>query len=520
MKQLLLFTLLFFTGYVQSQVQKLNNLSSGKFINSTIIYDDETNDVYGYFLLYRKDQTNKETYIAEYVLLDKNLNKVTSNTFTQSSYKFFLSTVDFELDFVKKIGDQLFIALNDRIYNASSYQASPSYYINPRFRTLDLKTYELSNEKILKNNTFKDQILKDDHRTYLEDFVNHQYVQKTNGDYLLAFEVPENNPKMQLGMQYYAKLHSIHSFSIYDKDLNLKWTQKINQDKKDIYAHYLHTSNQSHFIIKKNIKKGNTIVYDLYSYEKGFVKSLNYNDKNLALDVEYVKFHNNEIVVLAKNFKQGSKFYDDLKVLGFTKIVFDLQGNEKSRHNATWTEVTKNIEFKKPTGEIKKYGNLEIVEFLPLANGNTALLFEGYKYAKNSEVLDLYVAEMDSNFKLKYFKKIEKNKTVYKKVKATGTYIKEKGGFDYLYNQKLDEDGNLVFFYVNNEKEGSRYQKRKNPEWVLGIITYVDGEFNYDKLKLTSKDSKIIPGKAKNGYIRLLEFDDKNVEIRLEKINY
>lgn len=520
MKKLALFFLLFCVNFVSAQVQKLNTLSSGEFINSTIIYDDENNDVYGYFLLYKKDQKNKETYVAEYVLLDKNLNKVTSNTFTQSSYKFFLSTVDFELDFVKKMGDRLFIALNDRIYNASSYESSPSYYINPRFRVLDLKTYELSNEKILTNNTFEDQILKDDHRTYLEDFVDHQYVKKTNGDYLLAFETPKNNNKHQLGMQYFAKLYSIHSFSIYDKDLKLKWNQKINQDEKDIYAHYLHTSNQTHFIIKKNSKKGNTIVYDLYSYEKGFVKSLSYKDDNHELEIDNVKLANNEVILFAKNYKKGSKSFNQDKILGFTKIAFDFQGNEKSRYNATWKEVTQNLEFKKNTGEIKKYGNLEVVELIPLENNNTILFFEGYKTAKNSEILDLFVAEMDQNFKLKYFKKIDKNKTVFKKVKATGSYIKSRNAFDYLYNQKLDDEGNLVFFYVNNEKEGSRYQKRKNPEWILGMVTYVDGEFNYDKLQLSKKDSRIIPGKAKNGYIRLLEVEGNNAELRLEKINY
>lgn len=520
MKKLLLFFFLFCVNLLNAQVQKLNELSSGEFINSTIIYDDESNDVYGYLLLYKKDQKDKETYVAEYVLLDKNLNKVTSDTFFQSSYRFYLSIVQFELDYVKKIGDQLIIALNDRVYNSYADYAAASNYVNPRFRVLDLKTYELSNEKILNKNTFVDQTIDSEHRTYIEDFIENQYLQKTNGDYLFAFETPTNNSKSQIGKNYLHKLQSIHSFSIFDKNLNLKWTQKINQNKKDLYSHYLTTSNQSHFIIKKVSKKGNNIIYDLYSYEKGFVKTLNISDENFELEIDEIEFSNDEIFFIAKNHKKRSKYFSDLKVLGFTKIVYDLKGNEINRHNATWSEITKNIEFKKPTGEIDKYGNLEIVEFVPLLDGNSIILFEGYKYDKSSEILDLYVAEMDKNFKLKYFKKIEKNKTVYKKVQATGSYIKSKNGFDYLYNQKLDNEGNLVFFYVNNEKEGSRNQKRKNPEWILGIITYVNGEFNYDKLELTKKDSKIIPGKAKNGYMRLLEIEDNNVELRLEKINY
>jgi hypothetical protein len=62
----------------------------------------------------------------------------------------------------------------------------------------------------------------------------------------------------------------------------------------------------------------------------------------------------------------------------------------------------------------------------------------------------------------------------------------------------------------------------KKPLWTLGIISDVNGEYGFETLPLYGDDLKIYPGIAKNGYIRLLEVNNKTnqVEMRLEKINY
>ncbi len=133
----------------------------------------------------------------------------------------------------------------------------------------------------------------------------------------------------------------------------------------------------------------------------------------------------------------------------------------------------------------------------------------------------MFVFEFDKDMKVKYFNKIEKHKSTLSGLKLSGQWISRYGYFDYYYSQKLDNDGNFVFFYANNEKDGNSAARRKKPEWVLGIVTYADGEFSYDKLQLSKGDgTKILPGKAKNGYIRLLEVGEKDTEMRLEKINY
>jgi len=76
----------------------------------------------------------------------------------------------------------------------------------------------------------------------------------------------------------------------------------------------------------------------------------------------------------------------------------------------------------------------------------------------------------------------------------------------------------LFVFYANNEKEGKRGKKK--PDYKLGIVTYIDGKFENEKISLKTSDGQIYPMKAKNGYIMLREVSNNDVEFRLEKINY
>src|SRR5699024_8315924 len=82
-------------------------------------------------------------------------------------------------------------------------------------------------------------------------------------------------------------------------------------------------------------------------------------------------------------------------------------------------------------------------------------------------------------------------------------------GIDYQYKQELDSEGNFVFFYLRNDS----YRRDRS----LGIVTYVEGAFEASEIKLKTDKSEIFPGRAKNGYIRILEVKDDEYEIRLER---
>ena len=98
-----------------------------------------------------------------------------------------------------------------------------------------------------------------------------------------------------------------------------------------------------------------------------------------------------------------------------------------------------------------------------------------------------------------------------------GKRIAKSGAFDYLFKQKIEKD-KYVFFYRDNEKSlGGTLASSK---WIMGIVTYIDGEFNYEKISLNADGKRIFPYRAKNGYILLREVNTSGTELRLEKINY
>lgn len=513
MKKTITLLLLLVSTLTFAQVQKLGELSSGKFLDSRIIYEDTTDDVYGYFLLYQKDRISKEEFELEYVLLDKNLNKLTSNSFIAYKAKYAQSQVS--LTFVKKIGSDLIIAINDKIIGVR-------HTFNDRYRKLSLVDFTLSEEVVMVDHKAREKKYKQGESVKYNDVVKNQRVIPTKGDYFLIFGKPEYNPIIAFGEVDEKIETSIKKILVLDKDFNVVKENKINQNKAKRSSYDFYASDQDVFLLQKRKYKGRVIDHiDIYDYKNGFVAEYPLSDTEYKFYVDEACFTENEIVLYVRLFRKKDKYLSSQKALGHAKIVLDKKsGKELKKDYMLWADLAPNIITKGKYGDIKKYGRIFVTDFIHLENGNSILIAEGFKTKKHSEILDLFVIEVDANLQITYFKKVEKNKTVLKGVKATGSYLKGMGAFDYLYSQKLDNDGNLVFFYANNEKEGSRRAKRKNPEWVLGIITYVDGEFNYDKLQLSSKDSQIIPGKAKNGYIRLLEIEEKEIELRLEKINY
>lgn len=80
---LLLFLLMPLLSF--GQMQDLASLAEGKMAYGSILYDSDDN-VYGYLYIYERDASKTEKTM-EYVFLDKNLNKVSNATYTDTKYK-------------------------------------------------------------------------------------------------------------------------------------------------------------------------------------------------------------------------------------------------------------------------------------------------------------------------------------------------------------------------------------------------------------------------------------------------
>jgi hypothetical protein len=74
----------------------------------------------------------------------------------------------------------------------------------------------------------------------------------------------------------------------------------------------------------------------------------------------------------------------------------------------------------------------------------------------------------------------------------------------------------MVFFYADTEK------KNKEKKWNLFINTFINGQLKQEILPMSSNTNFTIPYIAKEGYILLQEFNEKEKfnKIRLERLNY
>lgn len=530
MKNTLTILFLFVFSISFAQIQKLREFSSGDFVDSRIIYEENNEDVFGYFLLYEFDRKSREIYDMEYVVMDKNLNKITSGTFTQGVYKNFLMKTGARLTFVKKINNELFFGLHDNLKNDLYVDTKiVSDYFHERYRKINLEDFTLSKEFVFQNSKTKENTFQTGDTFSISDMDENQSIYPTNAECFVIFATPTYKaPSVQFGnTDYRSKIKkSVKSFSVLDSNMNPVWSQDINTDEKDAGFYRVKTSDSTTLVMEKKIlnkKVKELSSYEIYDLHSGkFIGEVTEKDPNYKMNFFKMELSGDKLIVYNFLNEQKDKDYNHEKTLGYAKLIIDKKtGKELSRDYLLWENLGSHLTFKDKFGTIPKYGKIFFQNFISLDNGNTLGIAEGYKMASNSEILDLYVMEFDPQMKVKFFRKIEKVPNSIKSRKLSGQWLYRYGAFDYYYSQKLDEDGNYVILYANNEKEGGQTKRKKDPSWVLGIVTYVDGQFEFDKLQLTTTDGMIVPIKAKNGSIILQEYSEKNgIEMRLERINY
>lgn len=523
----LLFVLL--TAISYGQIQKLKDYSAGKFMDSRILYEDANDDVFGYFLLYEFDRKSREVYDLEYVILDKNLNKITSKIFTQTIFKHFMLEMQAKLTFARKMGNEIVFGLYDHgVSQAYVLSDVTSDYFNERYRKINLEDFSLSDEFVFVDMKKIDKTSTEGDTHRVKELKDNQSIYPTRTNHYVLFSPSEYNaPAVQWNNNTpYEKIKkNIKSFSVLDKDLNKLWSRPINQNKDDAGIYRYYTADDNILIMHKKIlnKKVNELrVLEVYDLKNGnLIYEINFKDPNYTMDLFKLKVEDDKIIVYNYLHELRDKNCTHEKTLGYARVIYDKNtGKELSRAYMPWEHFAKHFDFKKKFGEINKYGKIFFEDFITLDNGHTIGIAEGYKLAgPRATVLDLFIIEFDPQMNVAYFNKVEKQPNSGEKM--TGQSLFSNGAFDYYYSQKLDDDGNYVILYANKEKTAMENSKRKTTNEFLGIITYVDDKFNYDKLQLTTKDGMIVPVRAKNGSILLQEYSKENgMELRLERINY
>jgi hypothetical protein len=509
MKKIGLLLLLLITTSLQAQIQKMSELSQNKFLDSEIIYEENGEDIWGYFLLYKGDMVSKDFLKLEYIVLDKNLNKVGSNTFEHDYYDSWIADIMPDINSIIKSKNELILAIGfdyDEILNKKNYA----------FRRINLNDFSVGNtffyfaDKRIEDNKIMDRLIDEK-----KDPTSFKPI-KSYG-FLKSNFTAKDYRKLDANINNVILKKYVYDFL--DLNFNKKWGIEFNKIDNGYDFHSYFESNDKIIIFFKsrfgkafkNIRIEFYKIIDINSGEVLFEIPLS-DSKNTYLTKEVV-FQGDNIIFYEEfsEFKKGA-FFD--KSLGITKRTFNLTTKSMTDQKFFyWTDLISFIKIDK-YGKVNNSDFIQLLDFKLTSNGKTLIIGESYESARNTKTKNLYTLELDSDLKVSSFNEILKNVNKYLNLDANGSQLENYKLFDFMYSQKITND-EFIYFYQDNEKG------KKNKIWTLGAIVYADGKFSNQKINLKTESGIIKPIKAKKGYIILQETSDKNENtIRLEKIEY
>jgi len=135
-KQFTLLFLLLTIAIGRSQSQDLANLANGDIVSFRTLYDKNTK-LFGYFALYTAGKAQEGKKNFEYIILDKNLNKVANKEFETES---FIDTYNAYIDIHGKIKMVPSIDTEDKSYKSKSF-------VYPSSKIIDIKKNTIEKEE-------------------------------------------------------------------------------------------------------------------------------------------------------------------------------------------------------------------------------------------------------------------------------------------------------------------------------------------------------------------------------------
>ena len=488
MKKLILLGFLLFTWSIKAQISSLANLASGEMEMFAPIFE-LNHDVYGYFSLYKQDRLNENEEKFEYVILDKNLNKVANGEFVDVSYKGIRSkyyTPD-------KIGNRLL--LTKRYGNMNGSIAFTST------RTLELET-----NKVLDPFYIDNGILMKDSRA-VENLKKEQKSRQ-------FFNVPIGVDNGFVVIEVQKKMAKQNPSKIYYYNLNEEkvWEYDFGGDeRKTEYSLSYYSQDVMCFTLYLHDNRDSNVKFQQIDVSTG---KLNFSyileDKNSEYNYSYaVKRIGNRTILTGKISPYRTTGYDSQNAVGLFKIVLDENGKEVFKKHFLWEEANDFIEMSKK-GKLEKGYKLYVQSYFVFKDERIAVLSEKYKVGTNILVggilktTDFVLMEFDKDFNLTSANTIEKD-------------LSKFSASDFLFSQYLNDEKDGVFFYRDYQKDS----ETKERNWVLGIVSLVNGEIKHEKIPMSSDEYYIYPYIAKEGYILLREFNKNSDfdEIRLERLN-
>lgn len=491
MKKIVCYAFLLISTISVAQISNLAELASGQIqVFSPIMELDKK--IYGYFMIVKLEDVDKTHEKFEYVLLDKNLNKVANGEFVDRKYKRlgsrFLSP--------EKSGNRLIITK----YYAQAYSPYVKFVTN---RILDISKNEISPSFYYDNNEFVegDRPEKKMLKT-LKGIKTYEFPISIGGGYVLVenFKLQKNNNLPQ----------SLKAFNINNEQI---WEYQFNPYKERIKK-FFNVIDKEHFLFTTD-NKTSANTYTIHSLNP-LTGKLNFTYDIENSTSEWNHIYNitaleDKFVITGKISPYKKTGYEVKKAAGLFRIELDKSGKELSKKYFLWNQASAFLPMNKK-GKTKKGYRLYAKNYFVFNDGTISILTEkrkeGYDIlfgASKVKTTDFVILNFDKDFNLIDLKTIQKD-------------LSKWSYSDYLYSQKIKGGNGVVFFYNDYKKDATT--KKKN--WILGIVTLINGEMTHEQIPMSSKEHFISPYIAKEGFILLREFnkDSDYDEIRLERLNY
>jgi hypothetical protein len=517
MKRILfLFLFIAITLFSKAQMQNLFEMSRGELKYSKILFDQ--NSLWGYFYLYELDKMKDSTKM-EYIVLDKNLNKINNGYFYEKKYPN-KGIISYYNDYSNCIylGDKLVLDIllksmdQNTIYNSN--------------RVISLKDNTVSEEFLLQGNQFTSLPEKElDYKGRLDSLQNQIFVDPIYGEgksgYLVRSFNSYNQENEKL-IKFYSENREFCWQYVFD---SIPRKKKYSINTKHVTISYLFMDSVSIYFKEFHAPDSiygqfKIIALDLKTGLKKAEGCLTSDFIPNYQDIR-VKRMNDTIAVYGT-------YFEDIKTRGTTgyfRILLDKNCKVIENDCNTWANISTAEYTIKPNKKIKQTKrHFSTASMLMFKDGSMSVANQEY-HTKSflASILGLFTFNIINFLDLPYEKDLfffnfdkDFNPSGITRVDMRKYIMNQTTLENYLFTQYHGNNSSAVVCFLN------RTNTKGKIETELVINTIKNSEVKTERIPLTSsRKYSIIPNPAKDGYIMLNEYNkqDKYNEIRLEKLN-
>lgn len=491
-----IFTLLS-TSVTFSQSKTLSEITQVKLQNIGPIY--ENSEVVGYYMFYQTDKIRSKVFGYKIVILDNNLNIISSETIEGPKQLLLISGI---------YNDD---ALLLKLYNGQTKEVTLSIR--------DKNAKEISKTSS-KTNLFEKMAL----------------TQELEGKNIATYPV-KNTGFINIKIVKQKKYG--FSISFYPTNGFEKWTYTSDPKSKMIETAgfiYGNSDIMLFSVLRKPSMMSKKVNMSLQLVDSKTGKKISetslQDSKYELLALNAIKSREDNSVILFGNyFKKGDSQIKGTS-LGLFTAKINAAGELSNKQFISWTEDVSRFMDINEKGKVKGAGYIYFHNITMTSDGNIYAVGEQYKkqvlgISTDIVIENLLVFELNSQFELKNVNVVEKGKSRFSmdikmaqvSAQILGHYMKSVGSFDYEFSHLNKDKSIFSIGYVDYVKV-----KGKPNKYVFGSIIYSDGKSIVDKIDLMNskdkKEVKVFPGKT--GNIAIFEYHrkKKTMDMRLEKINY